>query len=101
MGLNLVPQSVYDMQSTFYPTVTEKYGVPLDTRHVYTKGKLDAPFIVLALNIDSPPADWELFTAAVASESVRDTFHKALATWINETPTNRAFTDLYDTQTGK
>lgn len=38
LGLNLVPQSVYDMQSAFYPTVEEEYGVPLDTRHDYTKG---------------------------------------------------------------
>ena len=38
LGLNLVPQSVYDMQSAFYPTAEEQYGVPLDTRHDYTKG---------------------------------------------------------------
>lgn len=39
LDLNLVPQSVYQMQSDFYPTVENKYGVPLDTRHTYTKGK--------------------------------------------------------------
>ena len=39
LGLNLVPQSVYDMQSAFYPTVVEQYGVPLDTRHDYAKSK--------------------------------------------------------------
>lgn len=39
LGLELVPQSVYDMQSTFYPTKFNTYGVPLDTRHTYTKGK--------------------------------------------------------------
>lgn len=38
LGLGLVPQSVYDMQSNFYPTLEMKYGVPLDTRHSYTKG---------------------------------------------------------------
>lgn len=38
LGLGLVPQSVYQMQSDFYPTVANKYGVPLDTRHSYTKG---------------------------------------------------------------
>lgn len=38
LGLGLVPQKVYDMQSNFYPTVEMKYGVPLDTRHSYTKG---------------------------------------------------------------
>lgn len=40
LGLELVPQSVYDMQSTFYPTVFNEYGVPLDTRHNYTKGEI-------------------------------------------------------------
>ncbi|KAI9927911.1 hypothetical protein AWENTII_012429 [Aspergillus wentii] len=82
LGLNLVPQSVYDMQSAFYLTVEEKYGVPLDTRHPYTK------------------SDWELFTAAVASTETRDMFVKKLATWINETPTNLALTDLYNTTNG-
>lgn len=40
LGLDLVPQSVYDMQSAFYPTVKEQYGVPLDTRHTWTKSEL-------------------------------------------------------------
>jgi hypothetical protein len=83
LGLGLVPDYVYQMQSNFYPTVANKYGVPLDTRHTYTKG------------------DWECFSAAVASTSTRSTFLKDLATWVNETPTNRALTDLYDTITGK
>ncbi|CZR65549.1 uncharacterized protein PAC_15449 [Phialocephala subalpina] len=30
LGLNLVPQRIYDMQSAFYPTVAQTYGVPLD-----------------------------------------------------------------------
>lgn len=42
LNLGLVPQSVYDMQSAFYPTVNNQYGVPLDTRHTYTKG-MSAP----------------------------------------------------------
>lgn len=37
LGLDLVPQEVYDMQSEFYPEVFETYGVPLDTRHSLTK----------------------------------------------------------------
>jgi len=82
LNLGLVPQSVYDMQSTFYPTVADTYGVPLDTRHNYTKN------------------DWEMFTAAIASESTKTMFIKELAEWINETPTNSAETDLYDAQTG-
>jgi len=82
LGTNLVPQSVYDMQSTFYPTVAETYGVSLDTRHDYTK------------------SDWEMFTAAVASTSTQQMFISKLAQWIQDTPTNNAMTDLYNTTTG-
>ena len=83
LSLNLVPQSVYDMQSAFYPTVINQYGVPLDTRHNYTK------------------ADWEMFAAAVASPVTKRMFISDLAHWINVTSTNRPLTDLYDTITGE
>ncbi|KAJ5220115.1 hypothetical protein N7468_009319 [Penicillium chermesinum] len=82
LGLGLVPQQVYEMQSTFYPTVANKYGVPLDTRHTLTK------------------SDWESFAAAIASTETRDLIFQNIATWINETPTNLALTDLYDTVSG-
>ncbi len=75
-------QSVYDMQSNFYPTVALDYGVPLDTRHTWTKG------------------DWEMYVAAIASVETRDMFISKLARWIDETVTNRAFTDLYEAGTG-
>lgn len=39
LGTGLVPQSVYQMQSDFYPSVFNQYGVPLDTRHTETKCK--------------------------------------------------------------
>jgi hypothetical protein len=83
LNTNLVPQEVYDMQSAFYPTVQEKYGVPLDTRNrYYTK------------------SDWELFCAAIASDETRDMFISDLAKWVNETPTSKPFTDLYQTNDG-
>ncbi|KAJ5623081.1 hypothetical protein N7490_011686 [Penicillium lividum] len=82
LGLGLVPQSVYNMQSAFYPTVFNEYGVPLDTRHTETK------------------SDWQSFVAAIASTSTRAMFFDHLANWINKTPTNKAMTDLYDTVTG-
>jgi hypothetical protein len=82
LNLGLVPQSVYDMQSTFYPTVADEYGVPLDTRHQYTK------------------SDWEMFAAAIASEDTRHDLMGRLAKWIRDTPTNLPMTDLYDAQTG-
>jgi hypothetical protein len=83
LGLNLVPQSVYEMQSKFYPTVVNEYGVPLDTRHTYTK------------------LDWQSLCAAIADGSTQTMFTTHLTNWVNETPTNMALTDLYDTITGE
>ncbi|KAJ5624405.1 hypothetical protein N7510_000714 [Penicillium lagena] len=82
LGLNLVPKSVYNMQSAFYPTVVNEYGVPLDTRHTYTK------------------LDWQSLAAAIASGSTQTMFIDHLVNWVNETPTNMALTDLYDTISG-
>jgi hypothetical protein len=83
LGLNLVPQEVYDMQSAFYPSVKEKYGVPLDIRNrYYTK------------------ADWEIFCAAVASPSTQAMFIDDVAKWVNETSSRRPFSDLYQTDSG-
>lgn len=84
LNLGLVPQGVYDMQSAFYPSVAQTYGVPLDTRHTYTK------------------ADWEMFCAAVASDDgTRQLFVEKIATWLAQTVTNLPFGDLYDTISGE
>ncbi|KAI1336792.1 glutaminase A [Xylariaceae sp. FL0016] len=81
-GADFVPQSVYDMQSNFYPTVALEYGVPLDTRHTWTK------------------SDWQMWCAAISSSDTQGVFVDLIANWINVTPTNRALTDLYDAATG-
>ncbi|RMZ04257.1 hypothetical protein D0862_05374 [Hortaea werneckii] len=78
---HLVPTSVYEMQSNFYPTVANKYGVPLDTRHGYTKN------------------DWEMFCAAIAAPDTRALFISDTADFINQTPSNGPVTDLYETDT--
>ncbi|KAG6035475.1 hypothetical protein E4U41_006078 [Claviceps citrina] len=82
LGLDFIPQDVYDMQSDFYLASQKRYGVILDTRNVWTK------------------VDWELFAAAVAKPETRRMFIAKVARWINETPTWRALTDLYDVNTG-
>lgn len=82
LSLNFIDQSIFDMQSTFYPTVALEYAVPLDTRHTWTK------------------SDWAMFAAAVASTSTRDMFISKLARWVENTSSNRAMTDLFDAQTG-
>ncbi|KAF4539734.1 uncharacterized protein LTHEOB_9852 [Lasiodiplodia theobromae] len=77
---DFIPHSVYVIQSKWYAAVMQKYGLPLDSRHLYTK------------------SDWEFEAAAVTSEKVRADILDRVATWINETVTDRAFTDLYNTE---
>jgi hypothetical protein len=70
------------MQSKFYPTISQEFGVPLDTRNKWTK------------------SDWEMFAAAIASPETQKLMHGQLARWINITPTHRAMTDLFNVDTG-
>jgi Domain of unknown function (DUF1793) len=51
--------------SIWYHYVRQRYGLPLDSRHLYTK------------------TDWEFFAMAVASKSVRSEIVESVATWIN------------------
>lgn len=75
-----IPDKVYQMQSDWYHAVLQKYGLPLDSRHLYTK------------------SDWEFFAAAVTSKKTRTEILTTVAKWVNETETDRPFTDLYDTE---
>lgn len=79
LGLGVVPAHIYEMQSNWYPQVSQIFGVPLDSRHFYTK------------------SDWEMWTAATCEPATRRLFVDAIAYWLNETTTSLAFTDLYDT----
>lgn len=79
---NIVPRRIYQMQSDFYPTVEQRYGVQLDTRNVRTKN------------------DWEMFCAAIASEDTAAMFLRDLVKFINETPTNGPVTDLHTVTDG-
>lgn len=81
LNLTLVPLSIYKMQSDFYPKVALDYGVPLDTRHSWTK------------------SDWEIFSAAIAAPDTKQMFFSKLAKFVRETPTSRAFSDFYDVRT--
>lgn len=83
LGLQLVPKRIYTLQSNFYPTVFQRYGVPL--RSGFTAAKVD----------------WELWCAAIASNSTKNQFVEIIASWLGQTPSNYPFTDLYDTSTGQ
>ncbi|KAJ5953222.1 hypothetical protein N7454_000118 [Penicillium verhagenii] len=75
-----VPRHIYQKQSVWYHYVRQKYGLPLDSRHLYTK------------------TDWEFFSMAVASKPVRTEILESVARWVNETVTDRPFTDLHQTE---
>ncbi|KAL4885116.1 hypothetical protein BJY04DRAFT_160101 [Aspergillus karnatakaensis] len=75
-----VPHHIYSKQSSWYSIVHQKYGLPLDSRHLYTK------------------TDWEFFAVAVASKPVRAQILESVAKWVNETSTNLPFTDLHKTE---
>ncbi|BCR85607.1 putative glutaminase [Aspergillus chevalieri] len=78
--VGFVPRHIYQRQSLWYHYVRQKYGLPLDSRHLYTK------------------TDWEFFAMAVARRDVRSEILESVATWINETITDRPFTDLHETE---
>ncbi|KAK3296898.1 uncharacterized protein B0H64DRAFT_113198 [Chaetomium fimeti] len=75
-----VPDEVYQMQNDWYHAVLQKYGLPLDSRHLYTK------------------SDWEFFAAAVTGRKTRTEILTSVARWVNETVVDRPFTDLYETE---
>lgn len=84
LNLSLVPQEVYDMQSEFYPTIKQKYGVPLDSRNeINTK------------------LDWEMFCAAIASNNTQKMFIDTIWNWVTDATHNRPLSDLYRADTGK
>lgn len=70
-GSTFIPNYVYKMASDWYHNVMQKYGLPLDSRHLYTK------------------SDWEFFAAAVTSRSTRTEILTLVATWLNETVTGK------------
>ena len=75
-----VPKHIYKLQSDWYYDVRQKYGLPLDSRHLYTK------------------TDWEFFAMAVSARSVREPILQSVAKWVNETVTDRPLTDLHMTE---
>lgn len=78
----IIPQSIYNQQSKFYPSVLETFSIPVDTRHQWSK------------------SDWQVWTAATASDSTRQDMIDAVATWAAATSEWLSFSDLYETQTG-
>ena len=64
-----VPDKIYQIQSDWYSNVLQRYGLPLDSRHLYTK------------------SDWEFFAAAITSKKTRTEILNSISKWVNETTT--------------
>jgi hypothetical protein len=84
LGLNLFPADLASTEVNFYKTKQNAYGLPLDSRALYTK------------------LDWLLWTATLAnSQSDFDALFAPAFKFLNETPDRVPLTDFYDADTGK
>jgi hypothetical protein len=84
LELGLFPDDVLAREFAQYRSVSNKYGLPLDSRSTYTK------------------LDWILWTAAMAKN--RDDFNalvNPVLLFVNETPDRIPLTDWYFTDSGK
>ncbi|KAL8859629.1 MAG: hypothetical protein Q9178_004028 [Gyalolechia marmorata] len=79
LNLSVIPSSLYQMQSSFYPSVSQIYGIALDSRHSYTK------------------SDESMWTAATCEPETRRLFVNGLGHWLNSTTTDGPFSDLFET----
>ncbi|KAJ7368429.1 hypothetical protein DFH08DRAFT_25512 [Mycena albidolilacea] len=84
LKLNLFPNVVYQMQTNWYRGVQQSFGVPLDTRHTYTK------------------SDWSIWTAAVMTDTnARDAFISAVKKTAANGLSSQPLGDWYETKDGK
>ncbi|KAJ7634847.1 hypothetical protein FB45DRAFT_1142317 [Roridomyces roridus] len=84
LGLNLFPESLYEQQTAWYKTHLNEYGLPLDTRHTYTK------------------SDWTIWTAGIVrDQDLRDQLVSAVAKYAGDGLNSDPFSDWYDTVSGQ
>ncbi|GAA5829765.1 hypothetical protein JCM11251_007872 [Rhodosporidiobolus azoricus] len=82
LNLNLFDHKLYKQQSEWYQTKAERYGVPLDSRHAWTK------------------SDWEVFAAASAIDKQgREFFFDLLVKYLKAGKVDAGFPDLYESPT--
>jgi hypothetical protein len=87
LGLNLVSSAVLQEEATWYQNQEQEYGIPLDSRHTYTK------------------ADWEMWTAASTStpalrQYLIDSLYRFYNTSASRVPGTDWFDTIVDTQVG-
>jgi hypothetical protein len=80
LGLGLVPSSIASSEAAWYQQKANQYGIPLDSRHSYTK------------------SDWEMWMAAATdTANLRQTLIDTLYSFYNTSSSHVPSTDWYDT----
>ena len=84
LELGLLPEDFYREETESYLPRLNRYGLPLDSRASYTK------------------SDWECYAAAMARDpGTRRALLAPLRVYLEESSSRVAFSDWYDTQTGR
>ncbi|KAM0789067.1 hypothetical protein ACM66B_003130 [Microbotryomycetes sp. NB124-2] len=84
LNLGLFDDKLYEWQTDWYRTRKNAYGVPLDSRHGWTK------------------SDWEMFAAASTTDvETRDMFISLLVKYLQANQVDAGFPDLYETDSAK
>lgn len=84
LSLGLFPEAFYEAELASYLPRINAYGLPLDSRAVYTK------------------SDWICWVAAMAEDhDTRNALLSPIACYLRETSTRVPFSDWYDTVTGR
>ncbi|KAK4046295.1 hypothetical protein OIV83_006169 [Microbotryomycetes sp. JL201] len=84
LNLGLFDDKLYEWQTDWYRTRKNAYGVPLDSRHEWTK------------------TDWEMFAAASTTDAdTRDMFVSLIVKYLQANQVDAGFPDLYETDSAK
>lgn len=83
-GFNFIGQDVCEREVSYYITKNNEYGVPLDTREVYTK------------------SDWIMWTATLTEDKEKaKALYSPIINFLKNSPQREPFSDWYYTDSGK